>query len=62
MLAIDKATLTLPADGKTQQSTFLNNVHETLHQRDFVPPDWAPWTFLSAGAVIVLYTCTVAKD
>jgi hypothetical protein len=30
--------------------------------REFRPPEWAPWTLLSAGAVVMLYTVTVARD
>lgn len=25
------------------------------------PPEWAPWSFLSAGAVIVLYSLTINR-
>jgi hypothetical protein len=61
-LAINKATLTMPADESVEPSPFMNTVHETFHSRDFVPPEWAPWTLLSVGAVIVLYSSTVSKD
>ena len=26
-----------------------------------VPPDWAPWSLISAGAVIMLYSFTLPK-
>lgn len=29
--------------------------------RVFVPPDWAPWGFLSAGAMTVLYGATLSR-
>ena len=29
--------------------------------RDIVPPEWAPWSFLSAGAVIILYALTINR-
>jgi hypothetical protein len=29
--------------------------------RDLVPPDWAPWSLLSGGAVTMLYTFTIPK-
>ncbi len=61
-LAIDKATLTLPADENLSERPFMNSVRESFHTRDFVPPEWAPWTLLSVGAVIVLYSSTVAKE
>jgi hypothetical protein len=30
-------------------------------QRDVETADWAPWSFLSAGAVIILYSLTINK-
>lgn len=29
--------------------------------RDVQPPEWAPWSLLSAGAVVVLYSFTLPK-
>jgi hypothetical protein len=29
--------------------------------RDVVPPDWAPWSLLGTGAVVVLYSFTVPQ-
>ena len=29
--------------------------------RDVRPPDWAPWSLLSAGAVVVLYSFTLPR-
>ncbi len=28
---------------------------------DVIPPDWAPWSLLGAGAVVVLYSFTVPQ-
>lgn len=30
-------------------------------QREIIPPDWAPWSLLSVGAVTVLYSFTIPK-
>jgi len=30
--------------------------------RDIEPPEWAPWSFLSAGAVIILYALTINRQ
>lgn len=30
-------------------------------QKQVVPPPWAPWTLLSAGAVTCLYSFTIPK-
>ena len=62
LLAIDKATLTQPSERNLEQHSLQSAVHETIHSRDFVPPEWAPWTLLSVGAVIVLYSCTVSRE
>jgi hypothetical protein len=29
---------------------------------DIEPPEWAPWSFLSAGAVIILYALTINRQ
>jgi hypothetical protein len=29
--------------------------------RDLEPPEWAPWSLLSAGAVIILYSLTINR-
>jgi hypothetical protein len=54
-LAIDKATLAKrdqPAPGQPPA---------VQKSRDIVPPDWAPWSLLSTGAVTMLYSFTLPK-
>ena len=29
--------------------------------KEIVPPDWAPWSLMSAGAVTMLYSFTIPK-
>ncbi len=29
--------------------------------REIVPPEWAPWSLMSAGAVIILYVITISR-
>ena len=29
--------------------------------RDVIPPDWAPWSLLGTGAVVVLYSFTLPQ-
>jgi hypothetical protein len=33
-----------------------------VQSKDYKPPEWAPWTLLSAGAVIVLYSLTINRS
>ncbi len=30
-------------------------------QREIVPPDWAPWSLIGGGAVVVLYSFTIPR-
>ena len=32
-----------------------------LKRREFIPPEWAPWSLLSGGAVVILYSLTLPK-
>jgi len=48
-LAVEKAVLKV--DPKTWQAA----------TREVIPPDWAPWSLLGAGAVVVLYSFTVPQ-
>jgi hypothetical protein len=29
--------------------------------RELVPPDWAPWSMLAGGAVVMLYSFTIPQ-
>jgi hypothetical protein len=30
--------------------------------REVVPPEWAPWSLISAGAVVILYSITLNRQ
>ncbi|MBM3998601.1 MAG: hypothetical protein FJ297_03490 [Planctomycetes bacterium] len=34
---------------------------ETAKEVVVQPPEWVPWTFLSAGAVVILYSFTIPR-
>ncbi|RIK79770.1 MAG: hypothetical protein DCC67_10065 [Planctomycetota bacterium] len=48
-IAIDQAVLKRP-EGQP-----------TASQKVVAPPDWAPWSLLGAGAVVVIYSFTIPK-
>ena len=48
-LALERAVL--KADAMSSQSTW----------REIVPPDWAPWSLMGAGAVVMLYSFTIPQ-
>jgi hypothetical protein len=49
-LVIEKATLVPRGESVTEGVPLARNV---------VPPDWAPWSLLSGGAVVMLYSFTI---
>ena len=51
-LVVEKAVLApgAPAEGQSVAA-----------RRDFIPPDWAPWSLMSTGAVSMLYSVTIPK-
>ncbi len=58
-LIIDKAVLAKSEDGTT---AFNANQQPTGPiSRDLKPPEWAPWTFISVGAVVLLYSFTIPR-
>ena len=48
-LAIERAVLKV--DASNAQTSW----------REVVPPDWAPWSLLGAGAVVMLYSFTIPQ-
>lgn len=48
-LAVEKAVLKVDAN-QTQNAW-----------REVMPPDWAPWSLLGTGAVVVLYSFTIPQ-
>jgi hypothetical protein len=54
-LVLDRAVL------KASQEPTLDGFTERMatSQREITPPEWAPWSLLSAGAVVLLYSCTL---
>jgi hypothetical protein len=47
-LAVEKAVLTIRSDGQPAV-------------REIVPPDWAPWSLMAGGAVVMLYSFTIPQ-
>lgn len=48
-LALDRAVLKV--DSSNAQTAW----------REIVPPDWAPWSLMGAGAVVMLYSFTIPQ-
>jgi len=50
-LAIEKAVLKKPEDGRPP----------IIDREEIVPPEWAPWSLMASGAVVVLYSFTIPR-
>ena len=50
-LAVDKAVIK-PSAKVAQRA---------LGRSEVVPPDWAPWSLMSAGAIVVLYSFSIPR-
>jgi hypothetical protein len=54
-LVIDKAVLA--PQGGSVASSAVQEVAPAV--REITPPEWAPWSLLSGGAVVMLYSFTI---
>ena len=57
-LVVDRAILASPADDDRATSELYDDYAPSTPRRAIVPPDWAPWSLLSAGVVVTLYAMT----
>jgi hypothetical protein len=63
-LAVERFELatTEVVPGEPSPATLFGNAPGPLTaSRAIEPPEWAPWSFLSAGAVIILYALTINR-
>jgi hypothetical protein len=60
-LVMEKAVL---AGDKPQveQAASLFLASSTPANKEIVPPEWAPWTLLSFGAVVILYSYSIRRN
>ncbi len=45
----------------TAPSALLGSPTPPPQRREIVPPEWAPWSLMAAGAVVILYSITLPK-
>jgi hypothetical protein len=56
-LVVEKAELS--GDSTASASNFARQAVPSY--REIEPPEWAPWSLMSVGAVVILYTFTIPK-
>ncbi|MCD4727964.1 MAG: hypothetical protein K8R46_09900 [Pirellulales bacterium] len=59
-LGVERVTLKMHDDPPAPISPFDTEV-KTGSQKQLVPPPWAPWSLLSSGAVLCLYSFTIPR-
>lgn len=57
-LVIEKAELTGPQE---KEAGLFNNGQLVGRTRELRPPEWAPWSLMSVGAVTMLYSFTIPR-
>ena len=60
-LVIDGAVLAQRGSASPALPAREGGTPAAARKRDVVPPDWAPWSLMSAGAVVVLYSFTLPR-
>jgi len=58
-LGVEKFVLRLHEPPKQQVDAFGNEQQKPGPQREVVPPDWAPYSLMSTGAVVCLYSFSI---
>ncbi len=59
-LTVDRAVLT-NKESPSNRIMGMNFGGSLTKNKEFTPPDWAPWSLLSLGAVTLLYSFTIPK-
>ena len=60
-LIVDRAMVNLPGQGEDAPPGAYGATVDTS-RREVAPPEWAPWTFISVGAVVTLYSLTQGRE
>jgi hypothetical protein len=50
-----------PTSPSGQASLFQGNSTPLAASRDWKPAEWAPWSLLSTGAIVILYSITLNR-
>ncbi|MGE0608044.1 MAG: hypothetical protein AB7O62_13200 [Pirellulales bacterium] len=56
-LAVEKAVM----HAKKEPATSTFGFSKSPARKEMEPPEWAPWTLLSGGAVVLIYSFTLPK-
>jgi hypothetical protein len=60
-LALGIFTLVLGLEALVIDSATFATHGEAVASRELVPAEWAPWSLLSAGAIVIIYSFTLPQ-
>jgi hypothetical protein len=62
-LVVDKVVLAhgAPAEVKQNAGLFGTEATPSAGGKELTAPDWAPWSLMASGAVVIIYSFTVPK-
>lgn len=66
-LVVERVTLAhgISTSAPTEEGGYLlgqkSNAPAAAGGKDIVPPDWAPWSLMAAGAVVMIYSFTIPR-
>jgi hypothetical protein len=60
-LGVERMTLKIRDDPPPSGGGLLDGDAKPGPQKQIVPPPWAPWSLLSSGAVVCLYSFTIPR-
>jgi hypothetical protein len=60
-LAVERFEMAQESAAETGGATLFGSPPAATATRDIEPPEWAPWSFLSVGTVIILYALTINR-
>jgi len=60
-MVLDHVVMAAPSKPVAAPTSFLPMLEPPQTGKVITPPDWAPWSLLSAGAVVILYSFTIPQ-
>lgn len=61
ILALGTYSCLLGAEALAVERAVLKQTERSVEQKVIVPPEWAPWSLMAGGAVVILYTFTIPR-
>ncbi len=60
-LVVESVVLAKGSESSSQSTAQPTAFAPATGRREYTPPDWMPWSLLSAGAVTIIYSFTIPR-